>query len=238
MFTTQWYPTGETCEESAVAVCSAAKMDKWLLTQYINKSVPAPDTYPVRVFVDITYSFMPCPEGRDCDHDFELRRYVTNSQQPEFNPQSFTDGIMHHRGIMYIRDTTASGTQQFFFDLSEDEDGFYLGLKSRHNGVCVNVSRILVYLLECPTTVVGLSRYTATQTPVSGTVSSMSECAENAHHTETSQTDTLECTLGGVWENDQTHCECDPGYYRDSTVCKGKFEDNITYCMNYWYYDL
>ena len=227
MFTIQWYPTGETCEESAVAVCSAAKMDKWLLTQYINKSVPAPDTYPVRVFVDITYSFMPCPEGRVCDHDFELHRYVTNSQQPDFNPQSFTaNGIMHHRGIMRIRDTTANGTQQFFFDLSEDEDGFYLGLKSRLNGVCVNVSRILVFLLECPTTAVGLARYTATQAPVTGRVSSVSECTENAHHAELSRPDTLLCTLEGVWINDQTTCECDPGYFRD-TLCEGKFEDNL-----------
>ena len=226
---TQWYPTGETCEESAVAVCSAAAMDKWLLTPYINKSVPANDTYPVRVFVNITYSFMPCPEGRVCDHDFELHRYVTNSQQPEFNPQSFTDhGIMpNHR----IQDSTANGTQQFF-DLSEDEDGFYLGLKNRLNGVCVTVSRILVFLHECPTTVVGLARYTATQTPVRGTASSISECAENAHHIEFSRPDELECTSVGVWQNDQAKCDCNLGYYRDSTVCKGKFTDSITYCMN------
>ena len=223
MFTIQWYPTGGTCEESAVAVCSAAAMDKWLLTQYINKSVPAPDTYPVRVFVDITYSFMPCPEGRDCDDDFELRRYVTNSQQPEFNPQSFTaDGIMPNRRI---QDSTASGTQQFYFDLSEDEDGFYLGLKSRSRGVCVTVSRILVFLLECPTTVAGLARYTATQAPVTGRVSSMSECAENAHHhTETSKPDKLECTPRGEWINDQTLCECDVGYVRKSSVCEGKLK--------------
>ena len=230
MFTIQWYPTGETCEESAVAVCSAAKMDKWLLTQYINKSVPAPDTYPVRVFVDITYSFMPCPEGRDCDDDFELHRYVTNSQQPEFNPQSFTaNGILPG---YRIQDRTASGTQQFYFDLSEDEDGFYLGLKSRRNGVCVTVSRILVFLFECPTTAVGLARYTATQAPVSGTVPSISECAENTHHTERSRPDILECTARGEWQNDLAQCECDLGYLRDSTVCEGKFEDNITYCMN------
>ena len=236
MFTTQWYPTGETCEESAVAVCSAIEMDKWLLTQYINKSVPAPDTYPVRVFVDITYSFMPCPEGRVCDDDFELRRYVTNSQQQQLNARSFTeDGIMPDSRI---RDSTASGTQQFYFDLSETEDGFYLGLKSRHNGVCVTVSRILVFLIECPPATLGLARYTATQAPVSGTVSSISECTENAHHTETSRLDTLECTPAGKWQNDQAKCECDLGYYRDSTVCEGKFEDNITYCMNYWYYDL
>ena len=220
MFTTQWYPTGGTCEESAVAVCSAAAMDKWLLTQYINKSVPAPDTYAVRVFVDITYSFMPCPEERDCDHDFELHRYVTNSQQPEFNPQSFTAiGILPD---YRIKDSTTSGTQQFYFDLSEDEDGFYLGLKSPLNGVCVNVSRILVFLLECPTKAVGLARYTDTQAPVSGTVSSVTECAEKAHHTEFSRPGRLVCTSGGFWQNDQTHCECDLGYLRDSTVCEGK----------------
>ena len=228
---TQWYPTGERCKDSAVAVCSAAiEMYKWLLTQYINKSVPAPDTYPVRVFVDITYSFMPCPEGRDCDDDFELRRYVTNSQQPEFNAQSFTaNGIMPDNRI---RDRTASGTQQFSFDLSEDEDGFYLGLKSRHNGVCVTVSRILVFLIECPTAAVGLARYTATQAPVTGTVSSVSKCAENAHHTETSRLDTLECTPGGVWQNDQTSCECDLGYFRYNAVCEGKYEDRIPYYMS------
>ena len=166
----QWYSTGM-CENSTVAVCAGGLGAKFLLTQHINKSVPAPDNYTVRVFVNITYSFMTCPEGRDCDHDFELliARY--------FDP--FTgDSIMPDS---HIRDTTASGTQHFYFDVGV---GFNLALRSHHNGVCVTVSRVLVYRHECPGQPTGLTRRPATQAPVNDNVSAIPYCVENSHPTD------------------------------------------------------
>ena len=38
----QWY-SGGVCEDSAVGVYSGEPEEKWLRTQYINKSLPAPD---------------------------------------------------------------------------------------------------------------------------------------------------------------------------------------------------
>ena len=209
----QWYSTGM-CENSTVAVCTGGRGNKWLQIQHINKSVPAPDNYPVRVFVNITYSFMTCPEGRDCDHDFEL--LISRNYE-----QYTGDGIMPDR---HIRDTTASGTQHFYFDVGVDEGGFNLALKSRRKGVCVTVSRVLVYRHEClglKQQTAGLTRRPATQAPVNDTVSVIPYCAEHSHHAEFSMPQTLRCTAEGVWENDLTVCECDWGYYRDGVVCKG-----------------
>ena len=165
------------CENSTVAVRAGGRGDKWLYIQRIDKSVPAPDNYPVRVFVNITYSFMTCPEGRDCDHDFELLisrnfgRYTGDSIMPD----------------RHIQDTTASGTQHFYFDVGVDEGGFNLALKSRRKGVCVTVSRVLVYRHEClgrKQQTAGLTRRPATQAPVNNTVSSIPYCVENSHPTD------------------------------------------------------
>ena len=171
----QWYSTGM-CENSTVAVCAGGRGDKWLYIQRINISVPAPDNYPVRVFVNITYSFMTCPEGRDCDHDFELLIARNFGQYTG-------DGIMPDR---HIRDTTASGTQHFYFDVGVDEGGFNLALRSRRKGVCVTVSRVLVYRHEClgrKQQTAGLTRRPATQAPVNDNVSAIPYCVENSHHT-------------------------------------------------------
>ena len=46
------------------------------------------------------------------------------------------------------------------YDLSEDEDGFYLGLKSRHNGVCVTVPDLMhMYSLTIATVVPQIFNY-------------------------------------------------------------------------------
>ena len=169
----QWYSTGM-CENSAVAVCAGGLGAKFLLIQRISKSVPAPDNYTVRVFVNITYSFMTCPEGRDCDHDFELLIARNIGQYTG-------DSIMPDR---HIRDTTASGTQHFYFDVGVDEGGFDLALRSRPKGVCVTVSRVLVYRHECLGQPTGLTRRPATQAPVNDNVSAIPYCVENSHPTD------------------------------------------------------
>ena len=213
----QWYSTGGVCNKSAVTVCSGEPGDKWLKTQYINKSLPAPDKYPVRVFVNITYSSLTCPRMM-CDGDFELR--IAHSDMNDYSK----DGIMPTHEIPYSPDTAASVKEHFYFDLSEAEDGFYLGLKSRPKGVCVNVSRVLVYRYECPgqeKQSVGLTRRPTTQAPVSGAVFAIPGCAENSNHSNVSKPEGLLCTFKGNWLNDDTHCVCDIGYSRDGDKCEG-----------------
>ena len=206
-FSLQWYSAGGACENTAVAVCSGYPGEKYLDTQVISKSLPAPDEYPVRVFVNITYSFMGrCPgEGQDCDNSFELL-LGTN------------DGIMpDHR----IHDSTPSGTQHFYFDSSPNNDRFVLRLRSRGGGVCVTVSRVLVYRYECPghdRQPTGLTHRPATQAVFDRNVSVTPHCAENSHHSEFSRPDLLICTPEGSWINDLTHCVCDQGYDNQQNV--------------------
>ena len=219
----QWYSNGGVCKDGGVAVCSGDPGDKVLRTQNINKSLPAPDEYPVRVFVTlyVSYLFLNCSEERECDDDLELQvtKYTDNTVtffiQSEVLPDKRTliqDTIQYH----------------FHFDLTEGMDVFALLLISREVGTCINVSRALVYRHECPQTSMGLSRRPATQAPVNGTVSVMPYCAENSHHSEMSRPELLVCNAEGNWLNDQTHCICDLGYYEDGPIYKGKkFAVNI-----------
>ena len=212
----QWYSTGGVCEDSAVSVCSGESGEKWLKTQYISKSLPAPDEYPVRVFVNITYSSVVCPPS-SCEGDIELR--IAHSTMSDFS----RDGLMPNNRII-LQNTTASTTQQFYFDISEVENGFFLVLISHSKGVCVTVSRVLVYRYECPgqeQLSTGLTRRPATQAPVSGRVLVMPYCAENSRHSDTSRPEYLVCNSEGHWFNDQTHCVCDIGYSRDGDKCEG-----------------
>ena len=217
----QWYSTGGACENTAVAVCSGGPGDKFLDTQVINKSLPAPDEYPVRVFVNITYSFMGrCPEeGQDCDEDFELLLGTLENDEISYS----SDGIMpDHR----IHDSTPSGIQHFYFDSSSNNDRFVLRQKSCGKGVCVTVSRVLVYRHECPDhehLSTGLTHRPATQAVFDRNVSVTPHCAENSNHSDISIPDLLICTPEGFWLNDLTHCVCDQGYdnHEDPTKCEG-----------------
>lgn len=177
------------------------------MTQFINKSLPAPDAYPVRIFINISYTFLPCPR-RHCDSDFELEISHTDSEQDSFSKHGIEPD---HR----LRDTTSNGTKQFFIDFDERMDGFFLALKSKMKGVCVNVSRVFVYRHECPghdRHNIGLVRRPSTQAPIEGNVSVKSQCAENSNFTDMSMPDLLVCTSNGKWLNDQTQCVCNEGY--------------------------
>jgi hypothetical protein len=219
-----WY-SGGVCGDSTVAVCSGEPGEKWLKTQYINKSLPAPDEYPVRVFVNITYT-LTCPGMGSgvgprmmmmCEREFEL--LIAHSKTGDYTG----DNIMPTNRIEHSQDTINSITKQFYFDVSEEEDGFFLALKRSHKDVCINVSRVLVYRHECPgheKLSVGLIRYPATQAPVNGTVSAMPYCAENSNHSKGSIPDRLVCTAEGEWMNDGTECECDMGYSRKGDKCE------------------
>ena len=222
VFLVQWIAAGGMCGDSAVAVCSRSEGSKLLLIQIIDKSLPAPDEYPVRVFVNISYSFMGCPpgssgtgQGSNCDLEFELQFAETTDNQV------FESDIMPDN---YIHDND-DGEIQLYFDLNTNKnEQFRLALVSRPNATCVTVSRVLVYRYECPDNErqsVGLTRRPATQAPVTGVVSATPECVENSDHAEHSRPELLVCTAKGGWQNDLTLCVCNDGYYRERDICRG-----------------
>ena len=126
-----------------MSVCSGGQLGKWLVTQFINKSLPAPDQYPVRIFVNVTYSFMNCPRPQ-CDQDFELllANYSSGARYSYGE-----DGIMPDNQIQNTGEAS-SGTKQVFVDYDASVTGFSLALRSYE--ACVRVSRVLVYRYECP----------------------------------------------------------------------------------------
>lgn len=191
----------------------------WVFTQYINKNAPSPVSYPVRVFVNITYTFEQC-HGSHC-RDFEVLKYITNTENPQrrTSTRNYDDDI---EPDSRINNDSTSSTANLHFDLSPTERGFYLALQERDDRTCVTVNRVLVYLHICPSVEVGLVHYPATPTKLSGSVMAMGMCTENAHHTELSRPNLLSCSSAGLWFNDQTLCECNQGYYRDSNDCECK----------------
>ena len=212
-------------------MCSGGDRGKWLQTQFINKTLPAPNTYPVRIFVNITYSFMDCPRPK-CDDNFEL--LLANYPYHGTSYSYGEDGIMPDNSIQNTSGVS-SGTKQFFFDSETSVARIFLALRSYD--ACVTVSRVLVYRYECPghdRLSTGLERRPATQAPVNGSVPVTPHCAENSHFTDISAPHHLVCTSKGTWENELTHCECNTGYSKDEDrlMCEGIIIQNgITECV-------
>ena len=180
-----------------------------LQTQNINKSVPAPDEYPVRIFVNISYSFSNCSSGvNGCDSFIELRRLI---QQIHGSHVSGYGVLPDNR----IQNGTTSGTQQFYFDVDEAQQHTGLVIVARYLRVCTTVSRVLVYRYECPDQWMGLAHLPATQAPTSGAVSVVPQCAENSH-----PINNVICTALGEWiGNVAINCECDYGYFKFQDTC-------------------
>ena len=199
-----------------VSLCRAGK--KWLQTQFINKSLPAPDTYPVRIYVNVTVSGT-C-SGPGCNYDFELLVSHIISGEPE----EYTGNGIRPDSFIPLSEVNVSGTKQFSFDSQTTSSGFHIRLEADH--ACVTVSRVLVYRYECPghdRNPTGLARRPATQAPDVGAVFVNQFCAENSHFSDISNHNSLTCQYDGRWLNGQAHCECDDGYNndRDADVCEG-----------------
>ena len=198
-----------TCVDSSVSVCSGT-VDKVLETQIIRKDLPAPDTYPVRLFVNINYSTNCSTSMSDCETDVFLKvKDVVNDTLIEIMPES------------NLNKTSSFQEKQFSFDLRPNEtEQFQLLLVSPPNSGCITVSRIFVYRYECPGQPIDLVRRHPVQAPISGEVPAPfpSYCAENSHHTHGSS-ESLRCTAEGRWMSDQTNCQCDEGFYQDNDVC-------------------
>ena len=204
-----------TCVDSSVSVCSGT-VDKVLETQIIRKDLPTLDTYPVRVFVNITYSTNCSTNMSYCETDVFLKvKDVETETLIEIMPES------------NLNKTSNFQEKEFSFDLSPNEtEQFQLLVVSPPNSGCITVSRIFVYRYECPgheRQPTGLVRRHPVQAPISDDVPPPfpSYCAENSHPTQYSSSEFLRCTAEGHWINDQTDCQCDEGFYRDNDVCRG-----------------
>ena len=194
-------------------MCAGGPREKHLQTQFINKSLPAPDTYPVRIYIDITYSFTECPKQKECIVELHV----------ENHPERFSygDGVIRH---IESTNETSNGTKKFDFDSSTLSTGFNLTLISREG--CVTVSRMLVYRYECPghdrQPTVNLGRRPATQAPVIGFEPVTSYCAENSNFTGDKPIRMLMCSSHGHWFGATLPCQCDVGYSRNGKICEGK----------------
>ena len=200
-------------------MCAGDAGEKHLQTQFINKSLPAPDTYLVRIYIDITYSFTECPK-QGCDVELHIENYNENF--------SLGDGaiIIPDNHIKSTNETY--GSKKFYFSSKTLSTGFTLTLIS-HEG-CVIVSRVLVYRYECPghdrQPTVNLERRPATQAPVTGSVPVTSYCAENSNFTGHKPPMSLECLPFGHWSGAPLPCQCDVGYNRNGDICEGKKQFN------------
>ena len=205
------------CQNSSAFLCDKGQDKKWLKTQFINKSLPAQDIYPVRVFVNVTYYYtcnMP-----HCRGDLE----ILVAQRISGAEETFTEINLGH--IQFRRESSLHVVKQFFFDSNSTYNGFFIQLQS-FDDTCVNVVRVLVYRYECPgqdrKPSSGLARRPATQAPDTGSVHVMEFCAENSHFSDISSHNLI-CQHDGTWLNGQAHCVCDDGYNndRDADVCEG-----------------
>ena len=164
-----------------MSVCSNAVLE----TQNISKSLPAPDTHTVRVFVNITFSTN-CPMTEsDCEVELGIR--AEDGRMLEVMPDNV------------LKLAPGSQLKQFYFDIEPNRtDHFRLVLVSPGNGRCTTVTRVVVYRHECRRLPSGLTVLPATQAPATGAVSVTPHCTENSHHTQYSRPDSLECDYTGV----------------------------------------
>ena len=196
-------------------MCAGGPGEKHLQTQFINKSLPAPDTYPVRIYVDITYSFTECPK-QGCDVELHI----------ENHPEKISFGVGAVIPDNHIQGTneTSNRSKNFYFGSSNLSTGFNLTLIS-HEG-CVTVSRVLVYRYECPghdrQPTLDLGHQPATQAPVSESVPVTSYCAENSNFTSQEPPMSLKCLPFGHWSGAPLPCQCNVGYSRNRDICEDK----------------
>ena len=183
-----------------MSVCSNAVLE----TQNISKGLPAPDTYTVRVFVNITFSTNCSTTESDCGIKAEDGRML------EVMPDSI------------LKLDAGSQLKQFYFDIEPNRtDHFRLVLVSPGSGLCTTVTRVVVYRHECRRLRPGLTVLPATQSPATGRVLVTSHCTENSHQLQGSPPNALMCDYTGMWFNDQTMCQCNDGFYRQDSDCIG-----------------
>ena len=236
--TLQWqHGTGGLCAYQAQVcgyVAESGPQDNWLFTQYISKALPqiAADTYTIRVYVNITYTFLSCRVRAHCREEFLLQNYITNSEQQSLTCSQISQfsgsAIMPNNVIRKSSSSETSTTR--YFDMTADQDGFYFALQDigsgNLRGTCVAVSRLIIYRHECRTQAVGLVRYPVTQAPTSGTISVTTQCVPNAKRSSSSLT--VSCGSDGCWGIERPTCQCNVGYQMATNadrnqVCNGTY---------------
>ena len=215
-------------------VADSGSQKNLLFTQYISKAPPqtATDTYTVRVYVNITYTFLSCRVRAHCREEFLLQNYITNSEQQSLTcsqTSQFSGSAIMPSNVIKKSSNSEPSTARYF-DMNANEDGFYFALQDIGNndlrGTCVTVSRLIIYHHECRAQAVGLVRYPTTQAPASGTVSVTTQCAPNAQKSSSSLT--VSCGSDGCWGSERPTCQCNVGYQMATNadgnqVCNGMY---------------
>ena len=68
-----------------------------------------------------------------------------------------------------------------------------------------------IELAVCADKTVGLVHYPTKTAPASGSVTVITQCADNAHRISSSMS--VSCTSSGSWSGTTPQCECDTGYH-------------------------
>ena len=243
----QWQHGGGGICRFQAQVCgyTVGDQNNWLFTQNISKAIPptSTDSYTVRVFVNVTYSFQSCRERNRCNPRFKILKYIPNPDSQQRRDTCSDTSQYSGSGIMpsnTIGSETTDGVASdlLHFDMTTSQDALFLALHDSSagnlRGTCVGVNRLTVYRHECPAQAVGLVRYPAKQAPVSGTVSVQTQCVSNAHRSSSSLS--VRCDSDGHWSSGSPECECDLGY-REVTqngkrVCEGKWCDLLCYLLS------
>ena len=219
-------------------VADTGSQDNWLFTQYISKALPqtAADNYTVRVYVNITYTFLSCRVRANCKEEFLLQNYITNSEQSltcSQNSQFSGSAIMPNNIIRKSSNSETSTAR--YFDMTADQDGFYFAFQdvgsNNLRGTCVAVSKLIIYRHECRAQAVGLVRYPVTQAPASGTIFVTTQCVPNAKRNSSSLT--VSCGSDGCWGSERPTCQCNVGYQMATNtdgnqVCNGTYVKPMT----------
>ena len=77
----------------------------------------------------------------------------------------------------------------------------------------------------CEAKDVGLVRYPTTLAPASGSVTVITQCADNAHVINSTSLN-VTCTSNSTWAGQTPQCQCDDGYHEirvnGTQTCQGK----------------
>ena len=141
----QWSPVIlETCREKVrVSEPPSLPQDNWLITQYINKSIPAQyNTGPTTVFINISYILDTTCSIVNCNPIFQLLYHLSNV------PNDST--AVHREGYTLLAnvsstDDTSLHMMTFSFTINPGDNGFYIGI--RDIGELISISVLISSLI-------------------------------------------------------------------------------------------
>ena len=130
----QWsYIPSSVCQEEVnITVPLNSPQNNWLITQYINTSIDQVDSYPVNVFVNISYTSEIDCEDEQCISFVQVHYYLSNGNdsQASMDPSLYTYLASLRFGDEYPNQLTEVSTSSF--PITPDHNGFYLAIS--YNG--------------------------------------------------------------------------------------------------------